>query len=75
MKNLVEFSDTMGKIKSKTVRRTANVLLEKGIEFTDEFENNKKILGGSMPSKKMRNQLAGLLTRIKENEKKKEQIK
>lgn len=61
----------MGKIKSKTIRRTANVLLEKGIEFTDEFEKNKKILGRTMPSKKMRNQLAGLLTRVKTKEKRK----
>ncbi len=59
----------MGKIKSKTIRRTAQELKKNGIEFLDNFEKNKKILGKEMPSKKMRNQLAGLLSR--ENKKKK----
>lgn len=59
----------MGKIKSKLVRRTAKILLEKGISFTEEFENNKKILGSTMPSKKLRNQLAGFLARVKRQEK------
>jgi len=59
----------MGKIKSKLVRRTAKTLLEKEINFTEEFENNKKILGNTMPSKKLRNQLAGFLVRVKKQEK------
>ncbi len=60
----------MGKIKGKLVKRTANTLLEEGIEFTGKFENNKKILGKEMPSKKLRNQIAGYLARLKKNEKK-----
>ena len=46
----------MGKIKSKLIRRTSKILIEKGIEFNKEFEKNKKILGSTMPSKKLRNQ-------------------
>ncbi len=53
----------MGKIKSKLVKRTANELIKKGIEFNESFEDNKKILGKTMPSKKIRNQMAGFLAR------------
>ena len=63
----------MGKIKSKLVRRTANNLLEKGIEFNESFKENKLLLGNSMPSKKIRNQIVGLLAKIKKQEKLKKQ--
>jgi len=59
----------MGKIKTKLVKRTAESLIEKGIDFTESFEKNKKILGRTMPSKKIRNQIAGYLSRIKKTEK------
>ena len=59
----------MGKIKSKLIRRTENSLSEKGIEFSEDFNENKKILGREMPSKKMRNQLAGFCSRKKKQEK------
>lgn len=59
----------MGKIKSKTIKRAAKELTEKGIEFTKDFKKNKKILGSNMPSKKLRNQLAGLLVRVEKNKK------
>jgi len=59
----------MGKIKSKLVRRTANTLLKNGIEFSGDFEENKRIIGNTMPSKKIRNQIAGLLAKIKKQEK------
>jgi len=55
----------MGKIKSKLVKRTANELIKKGIQFNESFEENKKILGKTMPSKKIRNQMAGFLARLK----------
>jgi len=59
----------MGKIKSKLVKRTANTLLKKGIQFTEKFEDNKKVLGSNtMPSKKIRNQMAGFLSRVKKQE-------
>lgn len=64
----------MGKIKSKLIRRTANTLIEKGIEFNDSFENNKGVLGNQMPSKKLRNQLAGHLAKKKKQERLKKEM-
>jgi len=58
----------MGKIKSKLVKRSANALLKKGVGFSKSFEKNKKILGNTMPSKKLRNQIAGFLSKIKKQE-------
>lgn len=58
----------MGKIKSRTVRRTADALLQSGVEFNESFEDNKNILGSQMPSKKLRNQIAGFLARLKKQE-------
>ncbi len=58
----------MGKIKSKLIKRSANTLLKKGIKFTEDFEKNKKILKNTMPSKKLRNQMAGFLSRTKKQE-------
>lgn len=58
----------MGKIKSKLIRRTTKVLIEKGINFEKSFEKNKKILGNTMPSKKLRNKMAGFLSRVKTQE-------
>jgi len=60
----------MGKIKSKLIRRSSKTFLEKGIEFEGNFEKNKKILGNTMPSKKLRNQMAGFLVREKKQKKK-----
>lgn len=59
----------MGKIKSKLIRRTAEVLSKKDISFEDNFEENKRILGNTLPSKKIRNQVAGLLAKLKKREK------
>jgi ribosomal protein S17E len=59
----------MGKIKSKLVKRAANTFIKKKIKFTDSFEKNKKILGDTMPSKKLRNQMAGFLSKLKKQEK------
>ncbi len=60
----------MGKIKSKLIRRSSKTFIEKGIEFNEDFENNKKILGNTMPSKKLRNQMAGFLARERKQNKK-----
>lgn len=60
----------MGKIKSKLIRRSSKIFLEKGIEFNEDFEKNKKILGNTMPSKKLRNQMAGFLAREGKQKKK-----
>jgi ribosomal protein S17E len=57
----------MGKIKGKLVKRTAKSLLNYGLEFNASFEENKRILGSTMPGKTLRNQIAGYLTRLKRN--------
>lgn len=62
----------MGKIKSKLMRRVATELKSKGIAFTEAFGENKRILGGLLPSKKIRNQIAGLLAKTIKIEKIKE---
>jgi len=59
----------MGKIKSKLVKRSANSFIKENVEFSDSFEKNKKILKDTMPSKKLRNQMAGFLSKIKKQEK------
>ncbi len=59
----------MGRIKSKIVKRTALTLLkEAGEKFKNRFEDNKKLLAGITESKKVRNQIAGYITRIKKRE-------
>ena len=60
----------MGKIKTKLIKRSAEELVKQGIDFTPDFEENKKILGDTMPSKKIRNQIAGYLSRKKKQENK-----
>jgi small subunit ribosomal protein S17e len=59
----------MGRIKSKLVKRTANTLLKAENQFSYNFEKNKKVLGDITPSKKIRNQIAGYISRIKKREK------
>ncbi|MDP2672823.1 MAG: 30S ribosomal protein S17e [Nanoarchaeota archaeon] len=61
----------MGKIKTKLVKRTSRALLKEGVEFSEDFTKNKRILGSTMPSKKIRNQIAGYLSRLKKFEAKK----
>ena len=58
----------MGKIKSKLVKRSVKSFIQEGVEFDEEFEINKKVLGKEMPSKKLRNQMAGFLSRLKKQE-------
>ena len=58
----------MGKIKSKMMRRTSEILLKEDIDFSEDFDKNKKILGDTMPSKKLRNRIAGLISRMKRQE-------
>jgi ribosomal protein S17E len=62
----------MGKIKQKLVTRTAKGLEEKGIKFSEDFSYNKKILGNTFPSKKIRNQTAGYLAKTSRQEKEKQ---
>jgi len=58
----------MGRIKSKLVKRTSHNLLKEENSFTTDFNNNKKILKDSMPSKKIKNQIAGYISRLKKKE-------
>ncbi|MEM4181914.1 MAG: 30S ribosomal protein S17e [Candidatus Pacearchaeota archaeon] len=59
----------MGRIKSKLVKKSAEDFISASPElFTKSFEENKKILGNTMPSKKIRNQIAGYIARIKKRE-------
>ena len=55
----------MGRIKSLMVKRAAKQLLEGETPFSDSFEKNKKILGSSMPSKPIRNKIAGYIAHLK----------
>ncbi len=65
----------MGKIKSKQVKRAVHDLISAGIELTRDFETNKKILGTEMPSKKMRNKMAGYAARhIKQKQEELEEL-
>ncbi len=58
----------MGKIKSKMIKRASEHMIKAGVPFSSEFERNKKILGNEMPSKKIRNQTAGYLARVRRRE-------
>jgi ribosomal protein S17E len=60
----------MGKIKSKMMRKTANILTKEDLGFNKDFEKNKAILGRTMPSKRLRNRIAGLISRMKRQEEK-----
>jgi ribosomal protein S17E len=64
----------MGKIKQKRIKRTAEGLIREGIEFSEKFEENKRILGDVMPGKKTKNQIAGYLARLKEQVQRKNQF-
>ena len=56
----------MGRIKTKLVKRITNELIKQyGAEFKKEFEENKKLVEkyADVPSIKMRNIIAGYVTR------------
>ena len=54
----------MGRIKSTLIKRTARVL-EKDEVFSEEFNRNKRLLRGALPSKSMRNKIAGYISRLR----------
>lgn len=58
----------MGRIKSTMVKRAAEQLLDGENDFNDSFEHNKKLLGSTMPSKPIRNKIAGYIARLKQVE-------
>jgi ribosomal protein S17E len=60
----------MGRIKTKLVKRVSRQLIAQTTDsFTSKFDDNKKALGRTMPSKRLRNMMAGYITRIKRNTK------
>jgi len=54
----------MGRIKSTLIKRTARNL-EKEDFFSEDFEKNKQILKKTMPSKTIRNKVAGYISRLR----------
>jgi len=54
----------MGRIKSTIIKKTARQLIEKKVPFTTDFDYNKKILKDTMPSKSIRNKIAGYIARL-----------
>lgn len=61
----------MGRIKTKlTKRKTHELISSHGTEFSKDFDTNKKQAERFMdfPSKKIRNIIAGYLTRLKRKE-------
>jgi small subunit ribosomal protein S17e len=58
----------LGKVRTETVKRAARELIERFPEkFTNEYEANKAAVNEVMkaPSKKLRNRIAGYVTRLK----------
>lgn len=55
----------MGRIKSAMVKKAAKQLVGKeNMTFNEDFENNKKILKGLLPSKPIQNKVAGYISRL-----------
>jgi small subunit ribosomal protein S17e len=58
----------LGKVRTETVKRAARELVERFPEkFTNEYEANKAAINQVLkaPSKKLRNRIAGYVTRLK----------
>ena len=61
----------MGKVRTETVKRAARELIERfPSKFTNEYEANKSAVNEVLiaPSKKLRNRIAGYVTRLKVTE-------
>jgi len=58
----------MGRIKSALIKRTARGMLKENNQFSESFEKDKKLIGNTMPSKSLRNKIAGYVARIKRME-------
>ncbi len=54
----------MGRIKTALVKRSAQQMFDGSEIFNNSFEHNKKILGDKMPSKSVRNKIAGQLVNL-----------
>jgi len=61
----------MGRIKTKLIKRVSNELFNKHLELVkDNFTENKVVVGQitDLRSKKLRNIIAGYLTRLHQNQ-------
>jgi len=57
----------MGKVRTKLIKRVARMVFEKYPElFTRDFQHNKLVVSKlvTIPSKKLRNQIAGYITHL-----------
>lgn len=54
----------MGRIKSMMVKRAGRQLLAGENSFSEDFDHNKVVLRDTMPSKPIRNKVAGYLARL-----------
>ena len=59
----------MGRVKTTLVKRTARDLLKEENVFTKDFNRNKKVLGNTLPSKRIRNMVVGYIARLKKRQK------
>ena len=64
----------MGRVKNSLIKRTARSLSKEENNFSEDFNNNKLLLGNTMPSKRLRNGVAGYITRLNRNLKKKKSL-
>ena len=58
----------MGRIKSTMIKRASTQLLQSDIPFSPDFDHNKKLLKDTMPSKSIRNKIAGYIARLRKHE-------
>jgi ribosomal protein S17E len=58
----------MGKTKSKSIRKAVKTMRKEGVDFNKNFVQNKRLLEGLVLSKKIRNQMAGLIARTKKQD-------
>jgi ribosomal protein S17E len=64
----------MGRIKSALIKRTARSMIKEENQFKEDFNTNKSLISNSMPSKRLRNRIAGYVTRLKRNDKKRREM-
>lgn len=64
----------MGRVKSLGIKRAGVQLVEGSHNFTADFDHNKKMLKDTMPSKLVRNKVAGYITRLVRNQNQKAQV-